>query len=328
MTNIAIIGAGLAGLSAAHLLKDYADIALFEKARGVSGRMSTRRAEPYFFDHGAQYFTARTKPFQDFIQPLLDQGIIERWNARYVKFKGNQIIERKNWSEEEPRYVGVPGMNQVAKFLSRGLNIHINKRIVSLKHQGKWQLTDEQGQQYADFDWVICTAPSPQTVELLPESFKYHDDIKAIEMRAGFSLMLGFEQSFPIEFAAAHVTESDLCWIAVNSDKPNRLDYFTLMVHSSEEYAETHIDEPHDKVMEHLIAETSRIIGCDVGTADYKTIHGWRYANNDKKVQINTILLDQEHKLAACGDWCLGGRVEGAFTSAYNLALKMKERDL
>ena len=38
--------------------------------------MSTRRAGPYFFDHGAQYFTARTKPFKDFIQPLVDQGII------------------------------------------------------------------------------------------------------------------------------------------------------------------------------------------------------------------------------------------------------------
>ena len=67
MKKIAIIGAGLSGLSIAHLLKENADITLFEKARGVSGRMSTRRAEPYFFDHGAQYFTARTKAFQDFM---------------------------------------------------------------------------------------------------------------------------------------------------------------------------------------------------------------------------------------------------------------------
>lgn len=53
MTKIAIIGAGLSGLSIAHLLKDYAQITVFEKARGVSGRLSTRRAEPYVFDHGA-----------------------------------------------------------------------------------------------------------------------------------------------------------------------------------------------------------------------------------------------------------------------------------
>ena len=298
---------------------------LFEKARGVSGRMSTRRAEPYFFDHGAQYFTARTKPFQDFIQPLLDQGIIERWNARYVKFRGNQIVERKNLSDEEPSYVGVPGMNQVAKFLAQGLDIHINTRITSLNYQDKWQLTDDQDQQYSGFDWVICTAPSPQAVELLPDSFVYHSDIKATQMRACFSLMLGFEHNLSLEFEAAHVTDSDVSWIAVNSNKPKRADDFTLMVHSSEEYAEAHIDDDREKVMQHLISETSRIIGCDVSPANYKTIHGWRYANNDKRDQISSIFLDQKHKLAACGDWCLGGRVEGAFTAAYNLALKLKE---
>ena len=328
MTKIAIIGAGLSGLSAAHLLKDYADITLFEKARGVSGRISTRRAEPYFFDHGAQYFTARKKPFQNFIQPLLDQGIIKRWNARHVKFKNNQIIDRRNWRDEEPRYVGVPGMNHVAKFLAKGLNIHINTRIASLNHQGTWQLTDEQGQQYPGFDWVICTAPSPQAVDLLPDSFKYHSDIQAIKMHACFSLMLGFEQNITLDFEAAHVTDSDLSWIAVNSHKPQRPDLFTLMVHSSEDYAEAHIDDERDKVMQHLINETSHIIGQDVSQANYKTIHGRRYANNADKKQKSSIFIDQDLKLAACGDWCLGGRVEGAFTSAYDLTKHMKESAL
>ena len=328
MTKIAIIGAGLSGLSAAHLLKDYADITLFEKARGVSGRMSTRRAEPYLFDHGAQYFTARTKPFQDFIQPLLNLGIIERWDARYVKFKGNQIIERRNWRDEEPRYVGVPGMNHMAKFLAKGLNVHINTRIASLHHQDTWQLTDEQGQQYSGFDWVICTAPSPQAVDLLPDSFKYHADIQAIKMHACLSLMLGFEQNITLDFEAAHVTDSDLSWIAVNSHKPQRPDLFTLMVHSSEDYAEAHIDDDRDDVMQHLINETSHIIGQDVSQANYKIIHGWRYANNAFKKQKSSIFIDQEINLAACGDWCLGGRVEGAFTSAYDLTKHMKESAL
>ena len=42
---------------------------------------------------------------------------------------------------------------------------------------------------------------------------------------------------------------------------------------------------------------------------------------------VNTAkyFLDPDLKLAACGDWCLGGRIEGAFTSAYNLVNTMKE---
>lgn len=328
MTKIAIIGAGLSGLSAAHLLKDYANITIFEKARGVSGRMSTRRSEPYFFDHGAQYFTARTKTFQGFIQPFLDQGIIERWNARYVKFKGNQIIERRNWHHEEPRYVGVPGMNHVVKFLASGLNVHINTRISSVKHQGVWQLIDEEGKRYSGFDWVICTLPSPQSSELLPESFKYHNDIQSIMMRACFGLMIGFERELTLEFDAAHVTDSDLSWIGVNSNKPQRAGLFTLMVHSSEDYAEEYIDGDRDQVMQHLVNETSHIIGQDVSQASYQAIHSWRYANNGNKKKKTPILIDHSLKLAACGDWCLGGRVEGAFNSAYNLVQYMKNKVL
>ena len=324
MTKIAIIGAGLSGLTAAHLLKDCGDVTIFEKSRGVGGRMSTRRAEPYFFDHGAQYFTAKTKPFQTFVQPLLDQGIIEKWNAQCVTFDANNIIEKKTWNDDTPRYVGVPGMNNVAKFLANDIDIKGNTRIVSLNHLDKWQLMDEQEQQFIGFDWVISTIPSPQAAQLLPQTFAFHRDIKSTKMSPCFALMLGFEKDLPIEFDATQITNSDLSWIAVNSHKPQRPSLFTLMVHTNPEFAEMHIDNDRQHVMQHLIKETSRIVGCDVSEADYKTLHGWRYANVAQREQSNTVFLDQDHKLAVCGDWCCGGHVEGAFTSAYNLAEKLK----
>jgi predicted NAD/FAD-dependent oxidoreductase len=324
LAKIAIIGAGLSGLSAAIHLKDQAEITIFEKARGVSGRLATRRAEPYFFDHGAQYFTARTTAFQKFIQPLIDCGVIERWNARYVRFDNYKIIERKNWIDDEPRYVGVSSMNKIVKQLSAGLNIRLNTKITSLKHEKKWQLFDEGGNLYEGFDWIISTAPSPQAAQLFPENFKYYADVKAVKMSPCFSLMLGFSKNLSLDFDAAHFTNSDLSWLAVNSHKPGRADVFTLMIHSSAAYAAAHIDADPDEVMDHLSAEASRIIGHDLSDANYKAIHLWRYANNATGKHL-PILLDRELKLAACGDWCLGGRVEGAFTSAYKLAKVIKE---
>lgn len=324
MTKIAIIGAGLSGLTAAHLLKDSCEVTIFEKSRGVGGRMSTRRAEPYFFDHGAQYFTAKTERFQAFIQPLLDQGIIEKWNARCVIIDANNAGVKESWNDDTPRYVGVPGMNNVAKFLAKDIDIQSNTRIVSLSHYDKWQLTDEQEQKLEGFDWVISTIPSPQAAQLLPHTFAIHRDIKLTEMIPCFALMLGFEKDLPIEFDAAQISGSDLSWIAVNSHKPQRPSPFTLMVHSTAEFAEAHIDNDRQHVMQHLIEETSSIIGHDVSSADYKTLHGWRYANVAQREQLNTVFLDQDHKLAVCGDWCSGGRVEGAFTSAFNLAEKLK----
>ncbi|MCV6626839.1 MAG: FAD-dependent oxidoreductase, partial [Cellvibrionaceae bacterium] len=78
MSKIAIIGAGLAGLSAAKQLQNRAQVTVFDKARGLGGRMSTRRCEPYFFDHGAQYFTARSEGFKAFLEPLIEAGVVAR----------------------------------------------------------------------------------------------------------------------------------------------------------------------------------------------------------------------------------------------------------
>lgn len=331
MIRIAIIGAGLSGLSVASLLKDKAQIILFEKARGVSGRMSTRRAAPYFFDHGAQYFTARTQAFQDFIQPFIEQGIITPWHARYVKLDADPALSQtkviqdqvNNATNKEVRYVGVPSMNSMAKHLAKEFDIRLNTRIAALTKDGDiWTLKDENNQFYSGFDWVIITAPSPQTIELVPTNFRYYNKISTAQMQACFALMLGFEQALPIEFDTAHVTNADINWLAVNSEKPDRSGQFSLVVHSSGQYADAHIDEDRDTVMQHLIAETSRVLGLDLSVADYQALHGWRYASNSEPTTTlnhQPALLDSSLKLAVCGDWCSGGRVEGAFTSAHQL---------
>lgn len=327
MTKVAIIGAGLSGLSAATLLKNHAEITIFEKSRGVGGRISTRRSDPYFFDHGAQYFTARTREFQDFIQPLIEEGIIDNWNARYIKIDGNQVIEKNKSIDYERRYVGVPGMNKISKFLAKKFNILLNTRIVSMESKKTWKLIAEDGQIYNDFDWVISTVPAPQALEVIPEDVEFYHDIKAVNMRPCFALMLGFEKNLQLEFEAAHIINSDLSWVAINSDKPGRSDKYTMVIHSSEEYAESNIVGDLEDIMQHMIAEASRTIGYDVSMADYKKVHLWKYANNMKQ-ENSPIFLDQSRNVAVCGDWCLGGRVESAFTSAYDLVNLMKEISL
>lgn len=323
--KLAIIGAGVAGLSLASLLKDHAEVQLFEKSRGLGGRMSSRRALPYAFDHGAQYFTARSAEFKKFIQPWKDKGLIRRWNARYVKFDEDQIIEHHPWVEGEPRYVGVPGMSAVAKMLSQGLHIELNTDIKCCQHREKWTLIDSVGSHYGKFDWVISTVPAPQAAVILPQTFKHHAAVKAIQMSGCVALMLGFERGVPLSFDAAHVTGAAISWIAVNSSKPGRAHPFSLIAHSSKQYAKAHVNETSEEVMQHLLSETSRLTGHDLNHAQYKAVHRWRYAHNVHNDAVGPLYIDKESKLAACGDWCLGGRVEGAFTSALRLANALKE---
>jgi renalase len=66
---IAIIGAGIAGLSAANFLQKAAHVIhLFDKSRGSGGRMSSKRSDVGVLDLGAQYFTARDRRFVDEVQ--------------------------------------------------------------------------------------------------------------------------------------------------------------------------------------------------------------------------------------------------------------------
>ena len=64
--GLAIIGAGLAGISAGRLARRQGVTPLiFDKGRGIGGRLATRRATlddgtVLRFDHGAQFMTARS----------------------------------------------------------------------------------------------------------------------------------------------------------------------------------------------------------------------------------------------------------------------------
>lgn len=319
MVSIAIIGAGLCGLTVANKLKPYASVTVFEKARGIAGRMSTRRAEPFCFDHGAQFFTAKTDAFQSFISPMIDQGVIQRWDARFVEFEGKKLINSHVWDKSYPHYVGVPGMNAIAKYLAQDLNIQLNTRITTLQNNGHWNLINEQGHHVGTFDWVVFTIPAPQLMEFIPRSFIHYPDIDSKKMLACFSLMLGFDKSLPLDFDAALVRGADISWISVSSSKPGRKGAFSLLIHSSNKWAEDHFNDDREKVMDYLCQEASRIIGYDLDIAKHKAIHGWRYANIQKQ-ENQKILIDTEKKLAVGGDWCIKGRIEAAFTSGLDVA--------
>ena len=320
MTNIAIIGAGLSGLTAANILKDDSNITLFEKSRGVSGRMSTRRAEPFFFDHGAQYFKARTDEFKYFIAPMIKKGLIERWDARFVEFENREITQRRKWDEHNPHYVGVPGMNAIAKYLSQGLSVQLGVRVQSIKkNHDKWHLEDNEGNILGEYDWVISTVPAEQASDLLPNSLPNSPKLSDIKMKGCFSLMLGFKKDLSLNFDAALVLGEDISWISVNSSKPGRSGAFCLLVHSTNNWADEHIDNKRDQVMNYLCKQTSDIIGHDLSKASHMAIHGWRFANIQKQ-RGETHFLDMDQKIAVCGDWFIEGRVEAAFISGFEMA--------
>ena len=318
--KVAIIGAGLAGLTCANMLKEKYEIVIFEKSRGVGGRMATRYKDDWEFDHGAQYFSAKTPEFQKFLAIPIKEKIIARWDAKFVEFDFDKVVFKRNWNQDYPHFTSQPKMSSLAKFLSQNLEVKLQTKITKLiKNNEKWNLIDENENSYFGFDLLILAIPSPQVLEIIPPNFSLLKEVKNIKMLGCFSLMLGFNKSLELGFEAALVKNSKISWIAVNNSKPGRKSAFSLLVNSSNVYAQENIEKDLELIKKDLIKELSLITKADFNQAHHIDIHRWRYANSSK-INDKKFFFDQNLNIAVCGDWCIEGRIEAAFLSGYSLA--------
>lgn len=322
MKSIAIIGAGIAGLTLAKTLKNKARIKVFEKSRGLSGRISTRYTDKYQFNHGASCFTARSKAFKEFIQPLIDCKEIQVWEPRLFRLKKNQTPSIFKWSE--PHYIAIPKMNIIAKKIAEGCDIILNTRITEIKeNNGRWELINEEASVGNDFDWVISTAPAPQTQELIPPLFKQYKYFKKVKMLGCFSLMIGMEPSPEILWDAAYVDDSPISWITTYPHNVQRDNSISITAQTRNQWAEDHLEDDIAEIQSYLVNELRELLSCDFSKADFVTIHRWRYAKAISNIEQN-YLLDENNKLAVCGDWCIGNDVEAAFMSSFKLSEKIR----
>lgn len=138
-------------------------------------------------------------------------------------------------------------------------------------------------------------------------------------MHACYALLLGFDEHQDLPWNAALVRDADISWISVNSSKPGRAGPFSLVVHSTNAWADAHVDEDTEIVRHHLAQECREVAGIDTAAAAFIDVHRWKYANVDEQGG-DDFALDAGQRLAMCGDWFVGGRIEGAFRSASALA--------
>ncbi len=320
MNRIAVIGAGLSGLVVARRLQPTADVTVFEKSRGTGGRIATRYAGDFRFDHGAQFITARSSAFRTFLQSLIEQGAVADWQARFAEIDGDQVRSTRTWTDEYPHFVGQPAMNRIGKTLAIGLDVRLQTLVGAIERNGeRWALLDAERRDLGDFDWVVLTAPAAQTATLGAASSELVSLCASRRMSSCYALMLGYAKPLSLPWDAALVRNADVSWISVNSSKPGRSEAFTLLVHSTNRWADAHIDDDDATVIEHMTRTVAGICGGAVRSHEHRQLHRWRYANIGRQ-QGETCFVDESLRLAACGDWFVRGRVEAAFTSAGALA--------
>ncbi len=318
--KIAVIGAGVSGLITAKELSRLNKVVVFDKSRGIGGRMATRRTNEYQFDHGAQFFTAKSKEFKEFCNKAKNDDIIEEWNCNFAEIIGNKINKQYQFNNNNnPHFVSKPQMNNLCKYIAKDLNVLLGKQVKYVNFDNKkWSLETIEDEVFNDFDYLILAIPSHQAINLIPKKFKHFDIISNIKMSGCFTLMLGFKEKLSTEFNAALIKESNISWISVNSCKPQRPEGFSLIINSSNSWADKNIEGDLEIIKEKMITSLRQIINFDLNNINYQNIHRWKYANAIPR-QGNRSLYDPNFNLGVCGDWLISGRVESAFLSGLDL---------
>jgi hypothetical protein len=315
--HLAVIGAGLAGLSCAAALQQAGlKVTVCEKSRAAAGRMSTRRGEDWQCDHGAQYFTARNPDFRAEVERWVRAGVAGTW-APGLQVLGGSSDRVPDATLE--RFVGVPAMTAPPRHLAQALSLVTQTTVTQLQRAAhRWQLsTSERGLLVDHFDAVLLATPAPQAAALLRQPAPaLAARAGGASMRGSWALMLRFAAPVALPFDGAFVNEGPLRWIARNNSKPGRGGRETWLLHATAEWSEAHLEQDANEIAASLLPAFSQLGG---PTPQAWTAHRWRYADTEPPLDAGCAWAP-DLGLGLCGDWLNGGKVEGAWLSGRALA--------
>lgn len=315
--EIAIIGAGMSGLLAGRALRGGGhDVTLFDKARGPSGRMSTRRQEGYAFDHGAQYFTVRNDTFQAEVDTWIEAGIAAAWHPRLAELRDGEVHPHPS---SHTRYVGSPRMSAIGRHLAAGQDVRLQTRVTGITAVGGQYALHAEERVLGTFDAALVTTPPEQAAPLLGLVPALQTQAAAVVSDPCFATMVAFDAPLEVPFDGAWVYDSPLAWVARNASKPGRPAQETWVLHATPAWTREHLDDDPTAVSEVLVTAFCGAARVPVREPVFSTTHRWMLSMAAEPLQDGA-LWSAEHRIGVCGDWLHGCRVEGAALSGWALA--------
>ena len=316
--SVAIIGAGLAGLTCGTALKGLVpQLKVFEKSIFHGGRISHFRAGEYEFNHGAQYFTVTNPLFLNIVSAWQADNIVRPWDAWIVELQKGQI---SNSDMTTPRLVGYPRMMTMAENLARNCDIVYSSNISEMERQsdGGWRLFNERGNYLGAFDVVILATAAHETATLCRVR-EIRKLAEKIEMTVCWSGMFAFDKKLDLPYDAAHVLDSPLSWICRHQQATPVSEADCWVLHASPEWSQKYVASFRGRVMHALLDAFWEATDLTERQPISSSVHCWKHA-----IPINPISEDslfvEEYGVGACGDWCTAPRIEGAVLSGFSMA--------
>jgi len=314
--QIAVIGAGMAGLACAQELeRGGADVIVYEKSRGLGGRMATRRQNGLRFDHGAQYVTARSRPFTKYIETAKRSGNAIPWKPSIAEDQRHLDAPFEEW------LVGHSGMSSLLRPMAQRLRVKTGTRVHEItRSRDGWLLETDAGRERQTFDAVAVAVPAPQALTLLTAHSHTFRRLTMARMTPCWSVMVRFDSPPPAGADVHRWTGGPIAWAACDSTKPGRQgNAHAWVLHGAPSWSQAHLEADAQEAARLLLREFSIALGQPVPAPAFLSAHRWRYAQVGQPLELPCV-IDEDTAAGACGDWCIAPRVEGAFESGRSLA--------
>lgn len=322
--DVLIVGAGIAGLTAARSLRALGkSVLVLEKSRGVGGRAATRRWKGLPVDHGAQFFTARSAEFRTQVDNWLQRGVCFEWCRGLHRVADRGLLAPS--SDNFPRYACREGMTALGRDLVDD-NAELVVREVQVAKVERspvgWQTHTEDGGNFHSRA-LIMTPPAPQSAALLksaaPDASAF---LSSIHMAPCLALVARYpRREFP--WHGIQSPEHELvAWIGNDTSKRPDLHpgASVVVIHATPRFSEEHFSGTEEVIASKLLEAASMLAGTQLSNPSGLFLQRWRYALGSRDGAEPARSIEGPAPLVLAGDAFGGGKIEGAWLSGREAA--------
>ncbi len=328
MFEVAVIGAGIAGLTCAQKLRQAGkSVVLIDKSRGLGGRLATRRLAGTHADHGVCYLQPKGDLFQQWIAELVAAGILRVWTEGIHSLSADGILQPP--TKFASYYAAPLGATSIAKYLGRDLEIIGDKLITAIDpiNHG-WRLSSKDPEFDLTAEQVVFATPPAQALVIAKQAI----DPTCIQQLSNiqFSRSITAIAVYPTtdQTAAAAIPwqgiqcieHPTLAWIGLDSSKQLNPTQPVLVIQSSAAFAEQYFDAPDLAIVGQKLLDAIVPLIPTLTTPELIQVHRWGYAFAQNPASVQFLTAQTTAPLYFCGDWCGGNRVESAYLSGMALA--------
>ena len=310
--DIVIIGSGMAGLAAAGVAREVDhSICVLDKGRRIGGRVSTRRADSFTFNHGAQFLTARHKDFITACEAAQMAGALIPWRVA-----------------GRDAFCGAPTMRDFPAFLGSGLDVRQQVEITDVTRDDPFVTVHDADGPVARGRQLLVTAPAPQTAHLLDS---VAPDLAATARSATYAPcwtgMYGFEDGTLSTISAPTGADSGpvgwACWEAQRPGATTGQAGAALTVQAAPDWSTAELERDAGAIADALLTAYQVMVGTTLPRPAYMAAHRWRYARVIQAAEPDMPRHTADGLIGIAGDWIAGARVEDAFLSGHGAMTRL-----